>query len=103
MDHDLFKELVQKEVKRIEAELIEFAKYMRELKVSGEVKSTHAHKPGEGVISTADKEKASLIITGSRGLGKIRRTFLGSCSDYILHHASCPVLVCTGEHHLTEK
>ena len=33
LDHDRFKELIQKEVKRIEGELIEFAKYMRELKV----------------------------------------------------------------------
>lgn len=33
MDPDVFKDLVQKEVKRIQGELIEFAKYLRSMKV----------------------------------------------------------------------
>ena len=33
MDPEVFKELVQKEVKRIQEELIEFAKYFRSMKV----------------------------------------------------------------------
>ena len=33
MDPEVFKELVQKEVKRIQEELIEFAKYLRSMKV----------------------------------------------------------------------
>lgn len=31
---------------------------------------------------------------GSRGLGTIRRTILGSVSDYVVHHANVPVVVC---------
>lgn len=33
MDPEVFKDLVQKEVKRIQGELIEFAKYLRAMKV----------------------------------------------------------------------
>jgi hypothetical protein len=38
-----------------------------------------------------------LIVIGTRGLGKIRRTFLGSVSDFVVHHADMPVLVCRQE------
>lgn len=35
-----------------------------------------------------------MIITGTRGTGKIKRTILGSVSDYLVNHAVCPVMVC---------
>ena len=35
-----------------------------------------------------------LLISGTRGMGTIRRTILGSVSDHVVHHAHCPVLVC---------
>ena len=35
-----------------------------------------------------------MIITGARGMGKVRRTILGSVSDYLVHHSICPVIVC---------
>ena len=54
---------------------------------------TGAGKPGEVILKIAKEEKATMIITGTRGLGKIRRTILGSVSDYIIHHSSVPVLV----------
>ena len=50
--------------------------------------------PGEAIVAVAEKEKAVLIVCGTRGMGKLRRTFLGSVSDYVVHHAHCPVLVC---------
>lgn len=49
--------------------------------------------PGHKIVTTAEECKASLIVLGSRGHGAIRRTVLGSVSDYILHHATIPVLV----------
>lgn len=49
--------------------------------------------PGEQIVQAAVKEGADFIITGSRGLGTIRRTFLGSVSDYVVHHSPVPVLV----------
>lgn len=42
----------------------------------------------------AKEEHADIIVTGTRGQGKIRRTLLGSVSDYIIHHSHVPVLVC---------
>ncbi len=43
------------------------------------------------MIETANKEKVVMIVIGSRGAGKLRRTILGSISDYVLHNASCAV------------
>ena len=51
--------------------------------------------PGEAIVQLATAEKATLIVIGTRGLGFIRRTILGSVSDYVLHHAHCPVAVCS--------
>ena len=41
---------------------------------------------------------ASLVVTGSRGLGVIRRTVLGSVSDYVLHHVKVPVVIYTDKY-----
>ena len=51
-------------------------------------------KPGEFIVDIAKKEGATYIVMGTRGLGKIRRTIMGSVSDYVVHHAGCPVMVC---------
>jgi len=51
-------------------------------------------KPGEAILEGAREEGATMLVLGTRGMGKVRRTFLGSVSDYCIHHAFCPVLVC---------
>ncbi|KAL4227982.1 hypothetical protein ACF0H5_013420 [Mactra antiquata] len=57
--------------------------------------------PGEAVVKAAEQQNCELIIAGSRGHGSLRRTILGSVSDYIVHHAHVPVLICKheDEHH----
>lgn len=50
-------------------------------------------KPGEGIVSCAEKEQADIIVMGTRGLSSLRRTVLGSVSDYVLHHSHKPVAV----------
>ncbi|XP_065644819.1 universal stress protein YxiE isoform X2 [Hydra vulgaris] len=50
-------------------------------------------KPGQAIIETAKTEGANLIVMGTRGLNTMRRTFVGSVSDYVLHHSSIPVTI----------
>lgn len=45
------------------------------------------------IVDTADELNASLIVTGSRGLGGARSMILGSVSTRVLHHARRPTLV----------
>lgn len=63
-------------------------------KATGTVRSAQSEIPGEGIVKTAIELDADMIIMGSRGLGTIRRTILGSVSDYVVHHANVPVVVC---------
>ena len=66
--------------------------------IGGKVKSVGGNA-GEVICKVANDEKAGLIVIGSRGMGTIRRTLLGSVSDYVMHHAHVPVLVCKQEQH----
>eukprot|EP00300_Choanocystis_sp_HF-7_P038979 c56659_g1_i1.p1 GENE.c56659_g1_i1~~c56659_g1_i1.p1 ORF type:complete len:159 (+),score=3.22 c56659_g1_i1:32-508(+) len=45
------------------------------------------------IETAAKKINPDLVVVGSRGLGTVGRTFLGSTSDYLVHHLSVPVLV----------
>ncbi|CAH8514998.1 unnamed protein product [Dicrocoelium dendriticum] len=50
-------------------------------------------KPGAAIVKSTKDHEADVVVMGSRGIGAIRRTFLGSVSDYVLHHASIPVVI----------
>src|SRR5918997_1685507 len=47
----------------------------------------------EEIVRLADELDAGLIVVGSRGLGRIRRTLAGSVSESVFRHAHCPVMV----------
>ncbi|GLT96290.1 hypothetical protein SLE2022_139250 [Rubroshorea leprosula] len=49
--------------------------------------------PKDEICQAIEQKHADLLIVGSRGLGKIKRAFLGSVSNYCAHHAKCPVLI----------
>jgi nucleotide-binding universal stress UspA family protein len=49
--------------------------------------------PANQIISIAEERGANLIIIGSRGLSGWKRMFVGSISDKVASHASCPVLI----------
>jgi nucleotide-binding universal stress UspA family protein len=49
--------------------------------------------PAELIMSVAQEEKADLIVMGARGKGQIQELLLGSVSQRVLTHASCPVLI----------
>jgi nucleotide-binding universal stress UspA family protein len=71
----------------------EFMNVLRAKHIPGKLLVLQGDKPGELITKAAQEEKADIITIGTRGLGKIRRTVLGSVSEYTLHHAHCPVTV----------
>ena len=52
--------------------------------------------PRDELVRKASELKACAIIMGSRGLGAFKRTFLGSVSDYVVHHSEVPVIIVKG-------
>lgn len=52
-------------------------------------------RAGEVICNFCKDINPSMLIVGSRGQGTLRRTFLGSVSDYCIHNneTHCPVLV----------
>ncbi|XP_062602677.1 uncharacterized protein LOC134264401 [Saccostrea cucullata] len=98
-DRDTVNQLMETEAATIKDKLEHFADMMRQHNINGTVKSIHSNKPGEGIVTAARENNADVIITGSRGTGKLRRTFLGSVSDYVLHHSDVPVIVCRHPDH----
>lgn len=53
-------------------------------------------KPGREIVRAGDEWHADLIVTGSRGLGPLRRLVAGSVSHDVLLHAHASVLVMRG-------
>ncbi len=49
--------------------------------------------PAELICETAEVEDFSLIVMGSRGLGRLRSYLMGSVSTYVLAHCDIPTLV----------
>lgn len=63
------------------------------VEVPGVLRSSSG-RPGEVICQIAEEVSAVMILTGTRGMGKVKRTILGSVSDYLVNHAICPVMVC---------
>lgn len=61
----------------------------------GTLAQTHlrAGRPDEEIIGLAEELESGLILMGSRGLGGVRRSLMGSVSDSVVRHAHCPVLI----------
>ncbi|KAL8587057.1 hypothetical protein ACOMHN_023447 [Nucella lapillus] len=85
----LFKELEQ----RVDILERKYKEKLQDKRIPGKFRTADG-KPGEVIVSIAREEQAAFIVTGTRGLGKFRRTLMGSVSDYIVHHSPVPVLVC---------
>ncbi|KAL2933109.1 Universal stress protein A-like protein [Bienertia sinuspersici] len=72
-----------------------FARAMRcceDMNVKSEAMSLRG-EPKEVLCQAVEENHVDLLVVGSRGLGMLKRAFLGSVSDYCAHHAHCPVLI----------
>lgn len=94
MSGELWEQIVDQEKSKVKELEEKYAAMMREKHVSGKIKAIFGGRPGEIICHTASDEKVNMIVMGTRGLGTVRRTILGSVSDYVVHHAHCPVVVC---------
>jgi nucleotide-binding universal stress UspA family protein len=62
----------------------------------GSVKEAHlriGERRDRAIIHMAEELGAGLIVMGSRGLGGVRRSLMGSVSDSVVRHAHCPVMI----------
>jgi nucleotide-binding universal stress UspA family protein len=50
-------------------------------------------RPGQALVEEAEQANADLIVIGSHGQGAISDILLGSVSQYMVHHATAPVLI----------
>lgn len=47
----------------------------------------------EALVDKIEEVDPDLCVVGSRGLGAVKRLFLGSFSNFVVHHVKCDVLV----------
>ena len=84
---------------RAEALLERIADAVRSAGAVDVVTHLRAGRPVDEILAVADRVEAELIVLGSRGLGPVRRTFVGSVSEGVVHHATRPVLVMRAGRH----
>ncbi|BFZ10805.1 hypothetical protein BsWGS_13844 [Bradybaena similaris] len=84
---------VKRKNEEVSAMTDELLSLLRARKIPAKSVILNGDKPGEEIVTAAASEKAGLIVMGTRGLGLIRRTLLGSVSEYVVHHANCPVTI----------
>ncbi|KAK7499947.1 hypothetical protein BaRGS_00008795, partial [Batillaria attramentaria] len=84
---------MKEEVDRIENLCGNYTEALRQKGIKSVTHLVQGEKPGAAIIRKAEELGAAIIIMGSRGLGKLRRTLMGSVSEYVLHHAPPRVAV----------
>ena len=50
-------------------------------------------KPAKVILKVAEETGADLIVIGRRGINRVERILVGSTSESVASHASCPVLI----------
>jgi nucleotide-binding universal stress UspA family protein len=61
----------------------------------GKVAETHLEtgEPDKEIVRLSEEIGAGTIVIGSRGLGGLKRSLMGSVSESVVRHAHCPVFV----------
>jgi nucleotide-binding universal stress UspA family protein len=86
--------LAELEKKENEEMTTKFKAVLEKHEAKSDYRTVYHSKPGEAIIEAARSENATMIVMGTRGMGTIRRTIMGSVSDYVVHHADIPVIIC---------
>uniref|UniRef100_A0A5B7ANV4 Putative universal stress protein A-like protein n=1 Tax=Davidia involucrata TaxID=16924 RepID=A0A5B7ANV4_DAVIN len=84
---------VQEKNKKVSLALLEKAKSICTSHGVNAETISEVGDPKEAICNAVQKYKINLLVLGDRDLGKIKRAFLGSVSNYCVHNANCPVLV----------
>jgi nucleotide-binding universal stress UspA family protein len=90
--HNQYQQQLKEEIEKVSSWL----EYCCQTASIRSVPATFTHRfgnPGKEICSFAKSWGADVIILGRRGHGGITELFLGSVSNYVLHHAHCSVLV----------
>ena len=48
--------------------------------------------PGDSIVTYCDENPVDLVVMATRGMTKVRRFFIGSVTNYVMHHTTVPVL-----------
>ena len=85
--------LLEREVKQSESLLKKYCDAAANQGVQVEFDSQMNGDPGHCICEYSKNWDADLIILGRRGRTGLTEAFLGSVSNYVVHHASCSVFV----------
>ncbi|KAI9207300.1 uncharacterized protein BJ171DRAFT_494190 [Polychytrium aggregatum] len=61
--------------------------------ISHEIFALKGGDPRDVIVDFCHNMNADMLIVGSRGMSNLGRALVGSVSEYLVHHAPCPVLV----------
>uniref|UniRef100_A0A0C9SAE1 TSA: Wollemia nobilis Ref_Wollemi_Transcript_3985_616 transcribed RNA sequence n=1 Tax=Wollemia nobilis TaxID=56998 RepID=A0A0C9SAE1_9CONI len=84
--------LERREAAKIQ-KILSSAKAMCEKRNVGVETRTCVGEPQYAICEVANKVRVDLLVVGSRGHGALKRSVVGSVSDYCSHNAKCPVVV----------
>ncbi|KAH0657424.1 hypothetical protein KY289_026172 [Solanum tuberosum] len=85
---------IESNLKKIAARVVEKAMEMCKAKSVNDVVVEIVEGDARHVLCEAvEKLHASVLVVGCHGYGVIKRTVLGSVSDYCAHHAHCSVMI----------
>ena len=89
-------EIYQQQYKEFENQGLKLLQILADQAISAGISTEFSQNhgsPGQTICDLAFNWQADLIVMGRRGRSGINELILGSVSNYVLHHASCSVLV----------